>query len=35
MTRSEVTRRVVGDFLRYVRSGREPQLSHSSRMMVP
>ncbi|MET7749749.1 ester cyclase [Micromonospora sp. NPDC005367] len=25
MISSEVTRRVVGDFLRYVRSGREPQ----------
>ncbi|MGY0004137.1 ester cyclase [Micromonospora sp. I033] len=33
MTDSEVTRRVVGDFLRYVRSGREPQ--RTAEFMAP
>ncbi|MFG3697788.1 hypothetical protein ACGF5C_07680 [Micromonospora sp. NPDC047620] len=33
MIDSEVTRRVVGDFLRYVRSGREPQ--RAAEFMAP
>ncbi|MDO3700216.1 ester cyclase [Micromonospora sp. C28SCA-DRY-2] len=33
MVDSEVTRRVVGDFLRYVRSGREPQ--RAAEFMAP